>query len=71
SGGTHGFVVGHVCPEAQEGGVIALVENGDLIQIDAEANTIDLLVSDEELEKRRDKWKKKNLKNKKYNLYKY
>ncbi|MCK0202595.1 dihydroxy-acid dehydratase [Ornithobacterium rhinotracheale] len=71
SGGTHGFVVGHVCPEAQEGGVIALVENGDLIQIDAEANTIDLLVSDEELEKRRANWTAPDLKAKRGALYKY
>jgi dihydroxy-acid dehydratase len=56
SGGTHGFVVGHITPEAQEGGVIALIENGDLISIDAEKRTLDLKISDEELEKRKTKW---------------
>lgn len=53
SGGSHGFVVGHVTPEAQDGGNIALVKDGDTIVIDAVKNTIDLLVSDSELEKRR------------------
>ena len=55
SGGTHGFVVGHIAPEAQEGGNIALVEDGDMITIDAEKNTISMDVSDEELEKRKSK----------------
>ncbi len=49
SGGTHGFVVGHITPEAQDGGVIALVKDGDLITIDAESNSIQLEISDEEL----------------------
>jgi len=57
SGGSHGFVVGHVTPEAAEGGPIALVENGDTIIIDAEANKISLDISDEEMEKRRANWK--------------
>lgn len=61
SGGSHGFVVGHVCPEAQEGGMIGLVENGDIITIDAESNTIDVAVSDEEIAKRRAKWIPKEL----------
>lgn len=56
SGGTHGFVVGHITPEAQVGGPIALVENGDSIEINAEANVIQLEVSDEELEARRNRW---------------
>jgi dihydroxy-acid dehydratase len=56
SGGTHGFVVGHITPEAQEGGVIALVRNGDIIRIDAVNNTIDVLVSDEELALRKQSW---------------
>ena len=51
SGGSHGFVVGHITPEAQVGGVIGLVQDGDLIQIDAEANTLQVHVSDAELEK--------------------
>lgn len=51
SGGTHGFVVGHITPEAQEGGPIGLVKDGDKIIIDSVNNTIDVLVSDEELQK--------------------
>ncbi|MCW7505819.1 MULTISPECIES: dihydroxy-acid dehydratase [Leptospira] len=58
SGGSHGFVVGHITPEAMEGGEIALVENGDVISIDARTNKLDVKVSAEELEKRRAKWKK-------------
>src|SRR5690606_24773691 len=56
SGGSHGFVVGHVSPEAQEGGTIALVEDGDIITIDAEENTINVALSDEEIRERRSKW---------------
>jgi len=56
SGGSHGFVVGHVTPEAYEGGAIALIQNGDVITIDAVKNTIDLKISDEELAKRRANW---------------
>ncbi|WP_027328689.1 dihydroxy-acid dehydratase [Marinimicrobium agarilyticum] len=56
SGGSHGFVVGHVTPEAQDGGPIALVEDGDEIVIDAEADTITLGVDEAELEKRRQRW---------------
>ncbi len=56
SGGTHGFVVGHVTPEAQVGGNIALVKDGDLITIDAVNNVIHLHVSDEELAERRKDW---------------
>ncbi|PKG42062.1 dihydroxy-acid dehydratase [Psychroflexus sp. MES1-P1E] len=71
SGGTHGFVVGHITPEAQEGGTIALVEEGDYITIDAETNSINLEVSDEELIKRKKNWKAPNLKFKRGVLYKY
>jgi len=56
SGGSHGFVVGHVTPEAQEGGPIALVEDGDEIVIDAEANTISVTLDDAELDRRRKLW---------------
>ena len=56
SGATRGFCIGHVGPEAQEGGPIALVENGDRIRIDAEAGTIDLLVDEAELAARRTRW---------------
>ncbi|MFP4136785.1 MAG: dihydroxy-acid dehydratase [Halomonas sp.] len=56
SGGSHGFVVGHVTPEAFDGGPLALVEDGDRITIDAEADTIDVDLSDEELMRRRAAW---------------
>ncbi|QIH37604.1 dihydroxy-acid dehydratase [Flavobacterium sp. Sr18] len=58
SGGSHGFVVGHVTPEAYEGGGIALIENGDVISIDAVKNTINMKISDEEFIKRKANWKK-------------
>ncbi|MCO5249458.1 MAG: dihydroxy-acid dehydratase [Chitinophagales bacterium] len=71
SGGSHGFVVGHVTPEAQVGGNIALVEEGDTIRIDAIKNTIDVLVSDEVLIERRAKWVAPPLKAKRGILYKF
>jgi dihydroxy-acid dehydratase len=58
SGGTHGFVVGHVCPEAWVGGPIGLVESGDRIIIDAAENRIQLMVGDEELAARKRHWKR-------------
>ncbi|RDB43092.1 dihydroxy-acid dehydratase [Halomonas sp. DQ26W] len=57
SGGSHGFVVGHVSPEAFDGGPLALVENGDTITIDAEANTIEVAVDDGEMQRRRAAWR--------------
>ncbi|WP_435254968.1 dihydroxy-acid dehydratase [Tenacibaculum sp. A30] len=71
SGGTHGFVVGHITPEAQEGGVIALVKDGDTITINAETNTIHVDVSEEELVKRKQEWIAPPLKVKRGVLYKY
>ncbi|GGD14848.1 dihydroxy-acid dehydratase [Hyunsoonleella pacifica] len=71
SGGTHGFVVGHITPEAQTGGAIALVETGDRIRISAEDNSINVLLSDEELAKRRAAWVTPALKHKKGILYKF
>ncbi len=71
SGGTHGFVVGHITPEAQVGGMIALLEDGDEISIDAEANTIDVKLSEEEIKTRREKWEVPPLKVKRGTLYKY
>ena len=71
SGGTHGFVVGHITPEAQVGGNIAIVKDGDKISIDAEKNIITLHLSDDELIRRRKKWKKQPLKVTKGSLYKY
>jgi dihydroxy-acid dehydratase len=56
SGGTHGFVVGHITPESWEGGNIALVKDDDLIVIDAVNNTINVMISDEELAERRAAW---------------
>ncbi len=71
SGGTHGFVVGHITPEAFEGGLIALVNDDDIIEIDATKNTLILKVSDEEIAKRRATWIKPALKATKGILYKY
>ena len=71
SGGTHGFVVGHITPEAQVGGNIAFVEDGDIISIDAKKNTINLHVSEDEINKRKLNWKKPKLKVNKGSLYKY
>ena len=71
SGGTHGFVVGHITPEAAVGGAIGLIEDGDMITIDAVANTINVEVSDAELEARRARWQKPNSPHKNGILYKY
>jgi dihydroxy-acid dehydratase len=71
SGGTHGFVVGHITPEAQSGGVIALVEDGDIIVIDAKNKTINVKLSQEELALRKAQWKAPEPKHKKGILYKY
>ncbi|KAI9861645.1 MAG: dihydroxy-acid dehydratase ilv3 [Vezdaea acicularis] len=62
SGGSHGFLIGHIVPEAQEGGPIGLVRDGDQIVIDAETRRLDLLVDEEELERRRAEWKAPPLK---------
>ncbi len=58
SGGSHGFVVGHITPEAYEGGPIGLIKNGDIISIDITSNSINVKLSDEELEARRKLWKR-------------
>ena len=71
SGGTHGFVVGHISPEAYEGGLISLIENDDKIIIDAEKNEINVLISDKEIIKRKKSWIKPELKFKSGTLYKY
>jgi len=73
SGGTHGFCIGHVTPEAQDGGPIALIRNGDPIQIDARASVrkMEVLVSPEELAKRKAAWKAPPLKATQGTLYKY
>jgi len=71
SGGTHGFVVGHITPEAYEGGLIGLVEDNDIIEIDAKKNTLTLKVPDNVIAERRKKWKQPALKATKGILYKY
>lgn len=71
SGGTHGFVVGHITPEAQLGGPLALVKNGDIIRINARDNRLDFLLSDEEVEKRRRSWKAPPLRKTSGVLFKY
>lgn len=71
SGGSHGFIVGHIVPEAQEGGPIALLEDGDLITIDAETNKLSVDVTDEELKNRKQKWEAPPLPATQGTLYKY
>jgi dihydroxy-acid dehydratase len=71
SGGSHGFIVGHITPEAQSGGPIALVKDGDVINIDAVSNRIDLAVDPAELARRREAWKAPPLKATRGTLFKY
>ncbi len=71
SGGTHGFVVGHITPEAFEGGLIAIVKDDDIIEIDAVKNSINLKVGEEEIAKRKANWKQPALKATNGILYKY
>jgi dihydroxy-acid dehydratase len=68
---SHGFCIGHVVPEAQVGGPIALVRDGDVITVDAVKNSIDMGVSEEELARRRAEWKAPPLKVNQGTLYKY
>ncbi len=71
SGGSHGFIVGHVTPEAQVGGPIALVQDGDVVTLDAETNRLDVDVSTEELQQRRAAWQAPPPKVTRGTLYKY
>ncbi|MBT4107749.1 MAG: dihydroxy-acid dehydratase [Proteobacteria bacterium] len=71
SGGSHGFIVGHVVPEAQEGGPIGLIKNGDVIRLDADANTIDVELSEEEMAERRSNWTMPPYKSDRGTLFKY
>ncbi len=71
SGGTHGFVVGHITPEAFDGGLLALLEDGDSIVIDAQQHTINALLTDAEIERRRATWTQPDFKVKNGVLYKY
>ncbi|TYJ14712.1 hypothetical protein E1A91_A10G135400v1 [Gossypium mustelinum] len=71
SGGSHGFVVGHVCPEAQEGGPIGLIQNGDVISIDVQKRTINVQLMDDELNERRKTWTPPPYKANRGTLHKY
>jgi dihydroxy-acid dehydratase len=71
SGGSHGFIIGHVVPEAQEGGPIALIKNGDMITLDAPRNVIQVEISEAEMSKRRAAWKMPPYKATRGTLYKY
>lgn len=71
SGGSHGFIIGHVVPEAQEGGPIALIKNGDIIKIDANENRLDVELSEAELARRRAAWTPPAYKATRGTLYKY
>lgn len=71
SGGSHGFLVGHIAPEAQEGGPLALVENGDQITIDAVQNRLDVALTDQQLAERRQRWTAPPYKATRGTLYKY
>ena len=71
SGGSHGFIIGHVVPEAIEGGPIALVATGDAVTIDSEAGEINVDIDDVEWDARRAKWSKPDYKANRGTLYKY
>ena len=71
SGGTHGFVVGHITPEAYDGGLIAVVHDGDVIEIDTVHHVINLKISNEEMAARKSSWQQPPLKATKGILYKY
>ena len=71
SGGSHGFIIGHVVPEAQEGGPIGLVEDGDMITIDGTNNVLDVDVSSKQMAARRERWQMPPYKASRGTLYKY
>ncbi len=71
SGGSHGFIVGHITPEAQVGGPLGLLQDGDVVTIDAESNRLDVDLSEDELAQRKDAWVAPPLKATKGTLYKY
>ena len=71
SGGSHGFIVGHITPEAQEGGPLALVQDNDIVTIDANTNRLDVNVSESEMAVRKAKWRAPALKATRGTLYKY
>jgi dihydroxy-acid dehydratase len=71
SGGSHGFIIGHVTPEAIEGGPIGLAKSGDKVAIDSEKGTIDLLIDESEMSQRRSAWKRPAYKATRGTLHKY
>ncbi|MGD8515097.1 MAG: dihydroxy-acid dehydratase [Granulosicoccaceae bacterium] len=71
SGGSHGFIIGHVVPEAQEGGPIGLIRDGDVITIDADKRTLDVAISDDEMQQRRAAWQMPPYKATRGTLYKF
>ena len=71
SGGSHGFIIGHIVPEAQEGGPIGLIQDGDLVTIDAKQNRLEVSLSDDELAERRAQWTMPPYKATRGTLYKY
>lgn len=71
SGGSHGFIIGHIVPEAQEGGPLALIADGDVITIDAEANTLSVALSDTDLQQRRNHWQMPDYRASRGTLFKY
>lgn len=71
SGGSHGFIIGHVVPEAQEGGPLALIRDGDVITIDADSRVLDVAVSEDELQQRRSAWQMPPYKATRGTLYKF
>ena len=71
SGGSHGFIVGHITPEAQEGGPIALLRSGDTVTIDADERAISVDLPDEELTRRRSEWRMPRFKADRGTLAKY
>ena len=71
SGGSHGFIVGHITPEAQLGGPLGLLQDGDIVTIDAETNRLDVDLSEAELAKRKEAWNAPPLKTARGTLFKY
>ncbi|CAI7996524.1 Dihydroxy-acid dehydratase [Geodia barretti] len=71
SGGSHGFIIGHIVPEAQEGGPIGLIQDGDLVTIDAKQNRLEVSLTDDELAERRAQWTMPPYKATRGTLYKY
>jgi len=71
SGGSHGFLIGHIVPEAQEGGPIGLIRDGDVVTIDAATRSLDVAVSADEMERRRQEWRMPEYKARRGTLYKY